>query len=121
MKLQEFGGIKESTNKYMEQPKIAINCELFGCSLCVEGTTYDMLVKEDLLLEDGQDHNLLWDLLLMKFYGKEKTSCTIVGVVDNKIFCKWAQEFAVAIVDLESLVVSYYFCFVLYIDILTDF
>ena len=56
--------------------------EFFGCSLCVAGTTYDMLVREDLLPENGQHHHLLWALLLMKVYGKEKTLCTIVGGVD---------------------------------------
>ena len=95
--------------------------EFFGCSLCVAGTIYDMLVREDLLPVNGQHHHLLWAFLLMKVYGKEKTLCTIVGGVDKKTFRKWSQEFVVAIADLESLVVSYYSCFILYIDISTDF
>ena len=80
--------------------------EFFGCGLLVASTLWDLLVKENVLPENGRYNHLLWTLMLMKIYGKEKTLCTLAGGVDKKTFRKWSKEFVVAIRNLEYPVVS---------------
>ena len=79
--------------------------EFFGCGLHVASELWDLLVKENELPKNGCHHHLLWALMLLKIYGKEKTLCTLAGGVDKKTFRKWSKEFIVAIANLESTVV----------------
>ena len=85
--------------------------EFFGCGLSVVSEVWDVLQKEDVLPEDGLTCHLLWALMFMKIYGKEKNLCTLAGGVDKKIFRKWAWLFIIAIANLESSVVSNYLIF----------
>ena len=55
--------------------------ECFGCGLHVTSELWDLLVKENVLPESGCYYHLLWALMLLKIYGKEKTLCTLAGGV----------------------------------------
>ena len=81
--------------------------EFFGCPLSVAGEVWDMLRRKGLLPENRLPCHLLWALMFMKIYGKEKTLCTLAGGIDKKMFRKWAWLFIIAMADLESSVVSY--------------
>ena len=85
--------------------------EFFGCGLSVASEVWDVLKKEDVLPQDGLTCHLLWALMFMKIYGKEKNLCTLAGGVDKKTFRKWAWLFVIAIANLESSVVSNYLFF----------
>ena len=80
--------------------------ELFGCPLSVAGEVWDMLRNKILLPENGMPYHLLWALMFMKVYGKEKTLCILAGRIDKKTFRKWAWLFVIAMAGLESSVVS---------------
>ena len=81
--------------------------EFFGCGLHVASEIWDLLVRQNELPESGCHYHLLWALMLLKIYGKEKTLCTLAGGVDKKTFRKWSKEFILAIAKLESTVVSH--------------
>ena len=95
--------------------------EFFGCGLSVASEVWDMLKKEDVLPQDGLTCHLLWALMFMKIYGKEKNLCTLAGGVDKKTFRKWAWLFVIAIANLESSVVSNYLFFSLSLQFLHSY
>ena len=80
--------------------------ELFGCGAIVAYTGWEKLLEHSLLPANGYLYHLLWALMLMNVYGKERTICTLAGGVDKKIFRKWTWTFIAAISTLESYVVS---------------
>ena len=59
--------------------------EFFGCGLHVASELWDLLVREKELPENGCHCHLLWALMFLKIYGKEKTLCTLAGGVDKNV------------------------------------
>ena len=78
----------------------------FGCSPPVCATLWNHLKVTDLLPEGGTQDHLLWSLMFLKVYGKQRQMCTLAGGVDHDTFRKWTWLFLDAIVQLEPLVVS---------------
>ena len=80
--------------------------ENFGCGVIVVHCVWMMMESRGLILNDGMIHHLLWTLMFMKTYTKEKTICALVGIRDPKTLKKWVWLFIDSISDLESSVVS---------------
>ena len=70
---------------------------------------WDILQRESHAPENGMHCHLLWALMSLKIYGKEKNLCTLAGGVDKKTFRKWAWAFVIAMAYIESSVVSKHF------------
>ena len=51
--------------------------EFFGCGAIVAHNIWQLLVDNCLLPDGGCMNHLLWALMLMKVYGKEKTMCSM--------------------------------------------
>ena len=81
--------------------------EHFGCSVLIFLTVWNMLVKTDFMPVGGRIEHMLWALLFMKEYCKQKVLCSMCGGIDKETLMKWVCGFVSAIVDLESLVVSH--------------
>ena len=62
--------------------------EFFGCPLSVAGAVWDLLQSFKKMPQDGMHRHLLWALMFMKVYGKEKTLCTLAGGIDKKTLRK---------------------------------
>ena len=82
--------------------------EHFGCGVTVVHTVWMMMESRDLIPNDGMIHHLLWTLMFLKSYAKEKIICTLVGIRDPKTLRKWVWMFIDRIAELESSVVSNY-------------
>jgi hypothetical protein len=80
--------------------------EHFGCGALVALTLWGMLLTTDLLPDDGTLEHLLWTLMFMKTYGKQKTLCSLCGGIDPQTLKKWVELFVEAISSLEPMVVS---------------
>jgi len=48
-----------------------------------------MMESRESIPNDGTIRHLLWTLMFMKSYTKEKTMCTLVGIRDPKTLRKW--------------------------------
>ena len=86
--------------------------EFFGCSLFVSGVVWETLVKNDEIPHNGCLNHLLWALMFMKVYGKERTLCSLAGGVDKKTYRKWSWKFAIAIANLSPSVVRNYYTYI---------
>lgn len=80
--------------------------EHFGCGVNVAHTIWMMMESRELIPNDGMIHHLLWTLMFLKSYTKEKTMCTLVGIRDPKTLRKWVWLFIDNLAELESSVVS---------------
>jgi hypothetical protein len=80
--------------------------EHFGCGVLVALALWGMLLTTDLLPDDGTLEHLLWTLLFMKTYNKQKTLCSLCGGIDPKTFKNWVELFIESISYLEPMVVS---------------
>jgi hypothetical protein len=80
--------------------------ELFGCGVLVALSLWGLLLTTDLLPEDGTLEHLLWTLMFMKVYAKQKTMCSLCGGIDPQTLKKWTELFIEAISYLEPMVVS---------------
>ena len=69
-------------------------------------TIWMMMESRELIPNDGMIHHLLWTLMFLKSYTKEKTMCTLVGIRDPKTLRKWVWLFIDNLAELESSVVS---------------
>ena len=92
----------------------------FGCSPPVCATLWNHLQVTDLSPQGGTLDHLLWALMFLKIYGKQRQMCTLAGGVDQDTFRKWTWLFLNAIVQLEPLVVRIcllisYICLILII------
>jgi hypothetical protein len=67
--------------------------ELFGTSVLVVKTVWELLERDSLLPEGGHPKHLLWALHFMKVYPKQSPGCLTVGAsagaVDPKTHRKW--------------------------------
>ena len=77
---------------------------MFGTSPEVCALTWNMLDLEQAMPGVLPKH-LLWALMLMKTYAKEKTLCIIAGGVTRTTFRKWAWLIIPRIAGLKSTVV----------------
>jgi hypothetical protein len=80
--------------------------EHFGCGVLVALSLWGLLLTTDLLPDGGTIDHLLWTLLFMKTYAKQKTMCSLCGGIDPQTFQKWVSQFIEAISSLEPMVVS---------------
>ena len=80
--------------------------EHFGCGVIVVHCVWMMMESREMIPNDGMVHHLLWKLMFMKSYTKEKTMCTLVGIRDPKTLRKWMWLFIYSIAELESSMVS---------------
>ena len=81
--------------------------EFFGCSLLVACNLWQLLLDCSLLPDGVYIYHLLWSLMFLKVYSKERIMCTLAGV-DKKTFRKWIWIFINAIVNLSPDIVSYF-------------
>jgi len=65
-----------------------------------------MMVDNLNLPPEGNIEHLLWALMFLKSYGKEKVMSALAGGVDPQTFRKWVWIFIEAISYLEDEVVS---------------
>ena len=56
-----------------------------------------MLVTMDILPSDGRFEHLLWALMFLKLYTRQKTLCSLAGGVDPETFCKLTWDFVEAV------------------------
>jgi hypothetical protein len=67
--------------------------ELFGTSVLVVKTVWELLERDSLLPEGGHPKHLLWALHFMKVHPKQSPGCLTVGAsagaVDPKTHRKW--------------------------------
>jgi len=80
--------------------------EMFGCGALVALSLFGMLVTTSFLPEGGSLEHLMWTLMFMKVYGKERAMSVLAGGVDPQTFRKWVWLFIEAIAHLEPIVVS---------------
>lgn len=84
--------------------------EKFGAGANVVFDAWGRLLQYDLVPRGGLFIHLLWALMFMKTYGKEKDLCGSAGgesgAVDPKTFRKWTWPFIQALGLLEFEVVS---------------
>ena len=85
--------------------------QFFGCSVLVFQALWSLLLITDTLPEGGSILHLLWTLLFLKTYSKQKVLCSLAGIKDNETFRKWTWLFISAICELQHLVVSFCFCY----------
>lgn len=78
----------------------------FGCSVMVFLSLWGLLVTMDIVPSGGTIEHLLWTLLFLKTYAKQKVLCSLAGGVDDETFAKWTWKFIFAISELEVHVVS---------------
>jgi hypothetical protein len=50
--------------------------------------------------------HLLWTLMFLKTYAKQKVLCALAGAVRDETFQKWTWDFIHAIVQLEDSIIS---------------
>ena len=81
-------------------------CEFFGCNILVALDLWEMLVDTHLVPEEGCIEKILWSLMFLKVYAKERTTCSLAGGIDPKTFRSWVSKFVLAMANLESSVVS---------------
>ena len=85
-------------------------CEKFGAGANVVLDVWGRILQFDLVPLSGLFVHLLWALMFMKTYGKEKGLCGSAGresgAVDPKTFWKWTWLFIQALGSLEFEVVS---------------
>jgi hypothetical protein len=79
--------------------------ELFGCGVLVALSLWGLLLTTDLLPDDGTLEHLLWTLMFMKIYAKQKTLCALCGGTDPQTLKKWVELFVEAISSLEPTLV----------------
>jgi hypothetical protein len=80
--------------------------QFFGCGVIVFINLWELLVTTDLIPLGGTIEHLLWSLMFLKTYAKQKVLCSLAGGVSDETFRKWTWNFILAIADLESVVVS---------------
>ena len=68
---------------------------------------WNLLVTFDLLPDQEMIEHLLWTLLFLKAYPKQKVLCSLCGGIDHDTVRKWIWQFISAICALEATVVSY--------------
>ena len=69
--------------------------------------TWDLLGTYGLLPEAGRVEHMLWALMYLKVYGRQKTMCTLAGGVNADTYMKWVMLFVTSIAYLEGFVVSF--------------
>ena len=79
--------------------------EHFGCGVLVALSLWGLLLTTASLPDGGTLEQLLWTLLFMKTYAKQKTLCSLCGGIDPQTFQKWVKLFVDAISSLEPNVV----------------
>ena len=86
-------------------------CKKFGAGANVVLDAWGCILQFDLVSHGGLFVHLLWALMIMKTYGKEKGLCGSAGresgAVDPKLFWKWTWLFIQALGLLEFEVVSF--------------
>ena len=80
--------------------------QYFGCGILVCLNLWCALVESDSVPVSGTMSHLLWTLMFLRVYAKERVLCTLAGGVNRNTFSKWTWLFIDAIVRLESQVVS---------------
>jgi hypothetical protein len=75
--------------------------EHFGCGILVALSLWGLLLTTAPLPDGGTLEQLLWTLLFMKTYAKQKTLCSLCGGIDPQTLQKWVQQFVDAISSLE--------------------
>ena len=80
----------------------------FGCCPLVASSLWNLLQTTEYTPEGGKTEHLLWTLMFIKIYGKQKQMCSLAGGVDHDTFRKWTWLFLRAIELLEPHVVSNY-------------
>jgi hypothetical protein len=82
--------------------------EFFGCGVIAFLSLWGLLVTTDSIPTGGTIEHLLWTLMLMKIYGKQRQMCTLASSppAAPETFRKWVWLFIPAIASLEPLVVS---------------
>jgi len=92
--------------------------EFFGASSAVVTILWHLLLENELLPKNSSICHLLWALYFLKVYPKQGPACSVVGgtksAVDPKTFRKWVWEFIFVIAELEVIVVSLLYKFVLH-------
>jgi hypothetical protein len=89
--------------------------EFFGCGVEVFITLWNLLDLHDLTPEDGTIMHLLWTLMFVKLYPKQKELCTLAGSVAKETVMVWIWRFIDAIMLLESQVVGHVLCCAVFI------
>jgi hypothetical protein len=79
--------------------------EHFGCGVLVALSLWGLLLTTALLPDGGTLEHLLWTLMFMKTYAKQKTLCSLCGGIDPQTLKKWVKLFVEAISSLEPMVV----------------
>ena len=79
---------------------------MFGCGALVALSLFGMLVTTSFLPEGGSLEHLMWTLMFMKVYGKERTRKVLTGGGDPQTFCKRVCLFIQDIALLEPMLVS---------------
>jgi hypothetical protein len=79
--------------------------EHFGCGVLVALSLWGLLLTTASLPDGGTLEQLLWTLLFMKTYAKQKTLCSLCGGIDPQTLQKWVKLFVEAISSLEPKVV----------------
>jgi hypothetical protein len=80
--------------------------QFFGCGAVVFLNLWNLLVTMDLVPSGGTIEHLLWTLMFLKTYAKQKVLCALAGAVSDETFRKWTWNFIHAIVQLEDSIVS---------------
>jgi hypothetical protein len=80
--------------------------QFFGCGAAVFLNLWRLLVTMDLVPWSGTIEHLLWTLMFLKTYAKQKVLCALAGGVSDETFRKWTWNFIHAIVQLEDSIVS---------------
>jgi len=80
--------------------------QFFGCGVLVCLKLWNLLMTKNFLPSGGTIEHLLWSLMFLKTYGKQKVLCSLAGGVSVDTFWKWTWMFISAIAELENVVVS---------------
>jgi hypothetical protein len=71
--------------------------EHFGCGVLVALSLWGLLLTTALLPDGGTLEHLLWTLLFMKTFAKQKSLCSLCGGIDPQTLQKWVKLFIEAI------------------------
>jgi hypothetical protein len=102
---QGLYGPETQTRLGQHKQKIVISENNFGCGVLVALSLWGLLLTTASLPDGGTLEQLLWTLLFMKTYAKQKTLCSLCGGIDPQTLQKWVKLFVEAISSLEPKVV----------------
>jgi hypothetical protein len=80
--------------------------EFFGCGVLVFLSLWNLLDTTDSIPQKGTIEHLLWTLMFLKVYAKQRTLSALAGGVDPETFRRWCWRFIEAIASLQPYVVS---------------